>query len=259
MLHFIAMFYCVKNHETKLNIQPSPLRPCPSLSFTHIISNPTFINHVPFFYSLHAHPHTLCSSCPTLFSPFLYLCMHSLPFFSFFTVLALPSHPLFSCYLPFFLPTFPSLCLFTYLALPSFLFLCPALLCFIDAYPTLLSPPLSTMPSFPFSRLAILTFPSLFFTLPCPPLLAPPLITCHAFFYVFPSPSFLSIFACLAPCLALPHHAPFDQPYLTLPCLVLSLSCPTLPSFSQPPWSCWSNNTFKTLGKLLAKETTQQK
>jgi hypothetical protein len=71
-----------------------------------------------FFLSLHAQPHTLCFSCPTLPSLLLYLCMPSLPFFSFSTLVALPSHPLFSCYLPFFclpsnpflsLPTLPSL------------------------------------------------------------------------------------------------------------------------------------------------------
>lgn len=99
----------------------------------------------------------------------------------------------------------------------------------------------------------MLTFPSLFqfITLPCFALPFPPLLTCHAFFFMSSPPHPSSLFL-----LALPYHAPFDPPYLTLPSPVLSLFYPTLTSLSQPPWSCWSNNTLKALGELLAKETT---
>lgn len=28
-------------------------------------------------------------------------------------------------------------------------------------------------------------------------------------------------------------------------------------SFSQPPWNCWTKNTYKALGELLARKNTQ--
>jgi hypothetical protein len=177
--------------------------------------------------------------------------MPSFPFISYSTLLALPSHPLFSCHMPFFFPTFPSLPLFTYLALPSFLSLCPTLPCFIDAYPVLPSPP--SLPCFPFLSFDLPWLPSpSSFLYHIVPSLTLPSIHPMPFFYVPLSPSFLSIFARLA----LPYHAPFHRPHLTIPCPILSLFCPTMISFSQPPWSSWSNNTLKTPRELLVKETT---